>query len=37
MGFCFSGARIAGDVTWDENYIYAKTATGWKRTVTSAW
>ncbi|MGB9851706.1 MAG: hypothetical protein ACPLPX_02450 [Candidatus Kapaibacteriota bacterium] len=26
-----------GDVTWDDDYIYVKTSTGWKRAALSTW
>lgn len=26
-----------GDMTWDENYVYVKTSTGWKRTALGSW
>ena len=26
-----------GDMAWDDNYVYVKTSTGWKRTALTAW
>ena len=30
-------AGNSGDIAWDENYIYVKTASGWKRATLSTW